>query len=84
MLKEFVQPVITVSTRSRNNTGHYLPHREVIKEESAATKIRPVFDAKEKGKPALNDCLERIPTLLLRFRKKKFRVTSDIKNASYK
>ncbi|GFV05383.1 DUF1758 domain-containing protein [Trichonephila clavipes] len=41
-----------------NNECHYLPHRPVVKLDSATTKIRPVFDAsaREKGKPSLNDC----------------------------
>ncbi|GFW72013.1 integrase catalytic domain-containing protein [Trichonephila clavipes] len=38
-----------------SNECHYLPHRPVIKLDSATTKIRPVFDAsaREKGKPSL-------------------------------
>lgn len=72
------------------NKGHYLPHRPVIKENSATTKIRPVFDAsaREKDKPSLNDCLEKgpnlielIPSILLRFRENKIGVISDIKKA---
>lgn len=70
--------------------AHYLPHRPVVKMTSVTTKIRPVFDAsaREKGKPSLNDCLEKGPnlieeirTLLLRFKKHEIRVTSDIKKA---
>lgn len=69
---------------------HYLPHRPVFKEGSATTKIRPVFDAsaKERGCPSLNDCLEKgpnllelIPNLLIKFRKEKIGVTSDIRKA---
>ncbi|GFX90628.1 integrase catalytic domain-containing protein [Trichonephila clavipes] len=60
-----------------NNECHYLPHRPVVKLDSATTKIRPVFDAsaREKGKTSLNDCLykgvnliELIPDILDRFR----------------
>ncbi|GFV74639.1 uncharacterized protein TNCV_5130811 [Trichonephila clavipes] len=42
-----------------NNECHYLPHRPVIKLDSATTKIRPVFDAsaREKGKPSVYDCV---------------------------
>lgn len=70
--------------------GHYLPHRPVIKDESATTKIRPVFDASahEKDKPSLNHCLEKgpnfielIPSVLLRFRENKIGVVSDIRKA---
>ncbi|XP_050517597.1 uncharacterized protein LOC126892168 [Diabrotica virgifera virgifera] len=72
------------------NRGHYLPHRPVIKPNSASTKIRPVFDAsaKEKDKPSLNQCLEKgvnlielIPAILLRFRRQEIGVISDIRKA---
>ncbi|XP_071052941.1 uncharacterized protein [Onthophagus taurus] len=73
-----------------DNTAHYLPHRPVFKESSTTTKVRPVFDAsaKEKGRPSLNDCLEKginlielIPDVLLRFRIERVGVTSDIRKA---
>lgn len=69
--------------------SHYLPHRGVFKE-SSTTKVRPVFDASCRGKNSLslNDCLEKgpnlleeIPPILLRFRKEKIGVVSDIKKA---
>lgn len=69
---------------------HYLPHRPVIKMERASSKIRPVFDAsvKKAGNASLNDCLstgpnliKKIPPLLVKFRKGKFGVTADIKQA---
>ncbi|GFW55639.1 DUF1758 domain-containing protein [Trichonephila clavipes] len=71
-----------------NNECHYLPHRPVIKLDSATTKIRPVFDAsaREKGKPSLNDCLykgvnliELIPGILDRFRIYPVGIVADIK-----
>lgn len=71
-------------------TIHYLPHRPVVKEGSATTKIRPVFDAsaREKGGPSLNQCLEKgpnlielIPAILIRFRLNKIGVISDIRRA---
>lgn len=71
-------------------SGHFLPHRPVIKESSVTTKIRPVFDASahEKDRPSLNHCLEKgpnlielIPSLLLRFRENKIGVVADIKKA---
>uniref|UniRef100_A0A6P7GSN8 Uncharacterized protein LOC114342468 n=1 Tax=Diabrotica virgifera virgifera TaxID=50390 RepID=A0A6P7GSN8_DIAVI len=70
-----------------NQEGHYLPHRPVIKPNSASTKIRPVFDAsaKEKDKSSLNQCLEKgvnlivlIAAILLRFRLQEIGVISDI------
>nr|XP_022907792.1 uncharacterized protein LOC111419242 [Onthophagus taurus] len=75
---------------SRTNVAHYLPHRPVVKEDSATTKIRPVFDAsaKEKNGPSLNQCLETgpnlielIPNMLHRFRQNKIGVTADIRKA---
>ncbi|GFS89736.1 uncharacterized protein TNCV_633271 [Trichonephila clavipes] len=69
---------------------HYLPHRPVIKLDSATTKIRPVFDAsaREKGKPSLNDCLykgvnliEQIPDILDRFRIYPVGIVADIEKA---
>ncbi|GFX48668.1 integrase catalytic domain-containing protein [Trichonephila clavipes] len=73
-----------------NNGCHYLPHRPVIKLDSATTKIRPVFDAsaREKGKPSLNDCLykgvnliELIPDILDRFRIYPIGIVADIEKA---
>ncbi|GFW26507.1 DUF1758 domain-containing protein [Trichonephila clavipes] len=73
-----------------NNECHYLPHRPVIKLDSATTKIRPVFDAsaREKGKPSLNDCLykgvnliELIPDILDRFRIYPVGIVADIEKA---
>ncbi|GFU44967.1 integrase catalytic domain-containing protein [Trichonephila clavipes] len=73
-----------------NNECHYLPHRSVIKLDSATTKIRPVFDAsaREKGKPSLNDCLykgvnliELIPDILDRFRIYPVGIVADIEKA---
>ncbi|GFT61736.1 uncharacterized protein TNCV_2563681 [Trichonephila clavipes] len=73
-----------------NNECHYLPHRTVIKLDSATTKIRPVFDAsaREKGKPSLNDCLykgvnliELIPDILDRFRIYPVGIVADIEKA---
>ncbi|XP_054721262.1 uncharacterized protein LOC129231039 [Uloborus diversus] len=69
---------------------HYLPHRQVIKESSETTKIRPVFyaSAHSRSNPSLNDCLakgpnlmEIIPTILNRFRKYRIGVSSDIEKA---
>ncbi|GFU97372.1 integrase catalytic domain-containing protein [Trichonephila clavipes] len=73
-----------------NNECHYLPHRPVIKLDSATTKIRSVFDAsaREKGKPSLNDCLykgvnliELIPDILDRFRIYPVGIVADIEKA---
>ncbi|GFV89467.1 integrase catalytic domain-containing protein [Trichonephila clavipes] len=59
------------------NTGYFLPHHAVVREQKDSTKVRIVFDASSKGKDALslNDCLESGPNLnpdllkiILRFR----------------
>ena len=69
---------------------HYIPHREVIREQKTTTKIRIVYDAsaKMKNRPSLNDCLEKGPCMLpkifdiiVRFRCFKYVVTSDIQSA---
>ena len=68
---------------------HYFPHRPVVKEQSS-TKVRPVFDAsaKQVGSPSLNQCLEcgpnlleLIPSLLLKFRERKYGIIADIEKA---
>lgn len=70
--------------------SHYLPHRPVVRESSATTKIRPVFDAgaRQGQCPSLNQCLEKgpnlieiIPDVLIGFRKYRIGVISDIKKA---
>ena len=56
---------------------HYIPHREVLREDRSTTKLRVVYDAssKQKGQMSLNECLLPGPPLtplildiLLRFR----------------
>ena len=68
---------------------HYLPHRPIVKENRATTKIRPVFDAScATDGPSLNQCLYSGPNLLgkifdvlLRFRLNKYAILADIKQA---
>ncbi|GFV99666.1 integrase catalytic domain-containing protein [Trichonephila clavipes] len=73
-----------------NNECHYLPHRPVIKLDSATTKIRPVFDASAREKETIfvNDCLykgvnliELIPDILDRFRIYPVGIVADIEKA---
>ena len=68
----------------------YLPHREVIKEESLTTKLRIVFDAsaKEKGALSLNETLHSGPNLtqdllgvLLRFRNHRIVLLADVEKS---
>ncbi|GBN79577.1 hypothetical protein AVEN_74291-1 [Araneus ventricosus] len=90
-LEEWSKLVIIeeVSPDDVNNFGHYLPHRPVIKQEGS-TKVRPVFDASAwvKSTPSSNQYLncgpnliEFIPSLLLRFRERKYGVSADIEKA---
>lgn len=84
--EEFIEPVMSMEY----GNVHYLPHRPVFKPDSTTTPVRPVFDAscRVARMPSLNDCLEKgpnyielIPAILLRFRKGKLGVTSDIRKA---
>ena len=68
----------------------YLPHREVLKNKSASTKIRIVFDgsAKRKDNVSLNDILYKGPSLtpslydlLIKFRLYPIAITADIEKA---
>ncbi|GFW03927.1 DUF1758 domain-containing protein [Trichonephila clavipes] len=68
---------------------HYLSHHPVYKDNST-TKIRPVFDgaAKEKTSSSINECLEKgpnmlelIPTIINKFRLRKFGIIAHIEKA---
>ena len=74
----------------KKNPLFYLPHRQVIRESSESTKIRPVFDASAKAKTgvSLNDCLHAGPSLLpdlieilIRLRRWKVALNADIQKA---
>ena len=68
---------------------HYLPHREVVREDKNTTKVRVVYDASANGPgTSLNDCLHTGPTLntlifdiLIRFRVYKVAMIADIEKA---
>ncbi|GBO33783.1 hypothetical protein AVEN_31648-1 [Araneus ventricosus] len=81
--------IIEIIPPGETGRVHYLPHRPVIKEDSTSS-IRPVFNASSHALsfPSLNECLstgpnliEIIPTILNRFRRNNFGVTSDIEKA---
>ena len=71
-------------------TVHYFPHKEVLKEDRATTKLRVVYDSSTKSysEPSLNDCLLSGPALtpllfdiLLRFRPPKIALIGDLEKA---
>ena len=71
-------------------TVHYIPHKEVVKEDRATTKLRVVYDASAKAlnEPSLSDCLLPGPSLtplifdiLLRFRLHKVALIGDVEKA---
>ena len=49
-----------------SETGYYLPHHAVIREDSASTKVRGIFNASASsaGKPSLNDVINPGPSLI--------------------
>ncbi|XP_068717114.1 uncharacterized protein [Montipora capricornis] len=71
-------------------TVHYIPHKEVLKEDRITTKLRVVYDASAKchNEPSLNDCPLPGPALtplifdvLLRFRLHKVVLIGDLEKA---
>ena len=71
-------------------TVHYIPHKDVLKEDRATTKLRVVYDASAKSynEPSLNYCLLSGPVLtpllfdiLLRFRLPKIALIGDLETA---
>lgn len=71
-------------------TVHYIPHREVVREDKSTTKLRIVYDASSKqGQEAsLNECLLPGPSLLplifdilMRFRLRKIALVGDLEKA---
>ncbi|XP_035231346.1 uncharacterized protein LOC118203190 [Stegodyphus dumicola] len=77
-----------VPEHEMNNQCHYLLHKGVFKETSTM-KLRPVFDAscKDKNSRSLEkgpNLLEQIIPIILRFRKNRIGVISDIRKAFLK
>ncbi|XP_060577899.1 uncharacterized protein LOC132735020 [Ruditapes philippinarum] len=80
-----------VTQNKRDGLCHYLPHHAVVKPDHSTTKLRIVYDASAKTKldhNSLNECLYRGPVLLhdlcgtlIRFRKHKIGIVSDIEKA---
>ena len=68
---------------------HYLPHKEVVRNDKDTTKLRVVYDASARNYgPSLNDCLYASPSLtplifniLIRFRIYPVAVSADIEKA---
>ena len=77
-------------TESPPGKMHYIPHREVVRDNRQTTKLHVVYDAssKIKGEVSLNECLDPGPNLaplsfniLIRFRAKKVALIGDIEKA---
>ena len=70
---------------------YYMPHREVIRENREATKIRMAYDPRSKAVgPSLNEYLDAGPCLLpkifdllVRFRSYRYGMISDIKSVFF-
>ena len=82
--------ITKVNTESSDYPIYYLPHRPMVKESSASTKVRPVFDAsaKSSNNVSSNDCINTGPSLLpnlvgvlLRVRRWQVAITADITKA---
>ena len=89
IFQEQLQAGIIEEVHDEGECGNvtYLPHREVVKDQSVTTKVRIVFDASArlKGQPCLNDILYKGPclnpelyNLLLQFRVYPIAITGDI------
>ncbi|XP_034179509.2 uncharacterized protein LOC117603975 [Osmia lignaria lignaria] len=88
-LREYVElkHMTDITNTDDKQVGYYLPHHAVIKESSATTKVRVVFDgsAKTSTSISLNDALMQGPTIqddlisiIIRFRTHQFVLTADI------
>ena len=73
----------------RHQEVHYIPHKEVVKEERETTKLRIVYNASaNQNGPSINESLNSGPSLLpkifdilVRFRSYKYAIISDIQSA---
>ena len=92
IFQEQLQAGIIEEVHDEGECGNvtYLPHREVVKDQSVTTKVRIVFDASArlKGQPCLNDILYKGPclnpelyNLLLQFRVYPIAIKGDIEKA---
>ena len=92
-INEYIEKFAEEVTDDTETSGPicYLPHREVIREESSTTKFRIVFDASAKSgrdEVSLNDCLMQGPNLvqqinacLINFRTGKHAFSADLQQA---
>ena len=87
VFKEYLDLGHLTEVKNPTNDGFYLPHHAVIKETSATTKLRVVFDgsAKTSSGISVNETLlvgptiqDDIFTLLLRFRLHNYVISADI------
>ncbi|GFR12016.1 uncharacterized protein TNCT_352511 [Trichonephila clavata] len=92
-LRDGIVERVNINLDKNINTGYYLPHHAIVREQKDSTKVRIVFYASSKGKGALslNDCLETGPNsnpdllkILLRFRLHKVAFWADIQRSFLK
>ena len=82
---------VEIADQPTQGTEFYIPHKSVIREEAALTKLRVVYDASAKALPnaiLLNDCLYSEPplqnklwTVLVRSRAHTLAAVGDLKKA---
>ena len=91
IIKEQERAGIIERTNDHENSGYFLPHHGVIRQDKATTKLRIVFDGSAKPSEddlSLNDCLEKGPNtvpllfdIIVRFREFPIGLTADIEKA---
>ena len=86
------QQLEAIEAEPEPETGYYLPHHAVIREEATTTKTRVVFNASaaKKNEKSLNDTIDAGPSLLpdlvgllIRFRELPAAVQADIRKAFF-
>ena len=87
---DVIQVVDEEEVEPQPGAVHYIPHREVVRDDKNTTKLRVVYDASSKQfpQPSLNECLEPGPSLiplifdvLMRFRIRKIALVGDLEKA---
>ncbi|GFV13711.1 DUF1758 domain-containing protein [Trichonephila clavipes] len=89
-LEKWEELEVIEKIEEKGENSYFLPHRPIVKDDSIATKIRPVFDASARatGQSSLIDLLhkgpnliQQIPDILDRFRRYPIGHSADIEKA---